>query len=179
MRRRALLGAMGSGAIAGCLGTVIDHSKGGSRFSIENDPVSDDLPATFSANVLTGATADHAPRIRVVFEYTGAVARTVRFTYPGPFADTLATAADDAELVLKYEVTADDRYDGCWWASTSYDPSATDRRRFDPGERTDVEWVVLTHERSESCYPPGRYRFEDTYHVDGTEYEWGFWLRIR
>ncbi|MFH5799255.1 hypothetical protein [Haladaptatus sp. CMAA 1911] len=179
MRRRALLGAMGTSVIGGCLGDVFRFSRGEPRFSIENDPVPAGLTATLSAKLISPETTNRPPRIRVTFEYTGEEDGTVGFTYPGPFADTVAAGSDGAKLVLKYEATADDHHDDCWWATDTYGHGVTERRRFGPGDDADVEWEVLTHEESDACYPSGSYRFSDRYRTDENAYEWGFRLRIR
>ncbi|WP_423744458.1 hypothetical protein V5735_16215 (plasmid) [Haladaptatus sp. SPP-AMP-3] len=179
MRRRALLGAVGTSVTAGCLGDVLHLSRGESGFSIENDPVPADFPATLSARLLSDETAAHPPRIRVDFEYTGDEPRTVRFNYPGPFADTLAAGPDGSKLVLEYEAERGSHHDGCWWTTPSTGRGATEHRRFSSGDEAHVEWDVLTHEESDTCYPSGRYRFVDRYYVDDSTYEWGFRLRIR
>ena len=178
MRRRALLGALGTSVAAGCVGDIRHDMRGESRFTIDNDPVPEDFPAMFSADVLGGLTASHPPRIRVRFEYTGDEERTFQFTYPGPFADIIGTAADGSKLVLKYEADSNDRRDDCWKTETPSDRTAVEHRKFHSGGKAHVEWSVLTHETMDACYPSGSYRFEDVYHVDGGAYEWGFHLHL-
>ncbi len=179
MRRRALLSTLGTSVTAGCLGNYLHLSRGESRFSIDNDLVPEDFPATLSADILFGLTAKHPPRIRIGFEYTGDESRTFQFNYPGPFGDRNGTAAENSKLVLKYEVNSDDHHDDCWWTEASYNRTAVEHQRFDTGDKAHVEWSVLTHESMDTCYPSGSYRFEDEYLVDGGTYEWGFHLNVR
>ncbi|WP_227353980.1 hypothetical protein [Haladaptatus salinisoli] len=179
MQRRAVLGALAASATAGCLGGVLDIASDGARLSLETDPVPDGLPATLSAELVSTATPEHPPRLRVGFECTADEPRTFRFSYPGPFADAVSTATDGSRLVFEYETESNDRRDGCWRSTGSGGWGAVERRTLVPGERTGIEWSVLNHSGNESCFPPGRYRFEDRYGVDGETYEWGFRLRIR
>lgn len=178
MRRRALLGTLGTSVTAGCLGNILHDTREVSRFTIDNDSVPEKFPAALSAELLSEPTAEHPARIRVRFEYTGDEPRSFRFSYPAPFADVLGIAANGSKLVLKYEGDPGDHHDGCWWSKMSYGGTATENRRFDPDEGAHVEWSVLTHEAMETCYPSGSYRFEDEYTVAGRAYEWGFHLNV-
>ncbi|WP_458188486.1 hypothetical protein [Haladaptatus sp. NG-WS-4] len=148
-------------------------------FSIDSDPVPDGLPATVTADLLATETAKQLPRIRVRFECTADEARTFRFGYPDPFADTTSVVDDGAKLLLQYEATSDDRRSGCWKTRNLAGQDAVEYRTLAPGERTHVEWSVLNHAKNEACFPDGRYRFEDQYGVGGETYAWGFLFKVR
>ncbi|WP_458205351.1 hypothetical protein [Haladaptatus sp. NG-SE-30] len=96
-----------------------------------------------------------------------------------PFADVRSEANKGARLVLEYETEPDDRHDGCWQTHGSGGQGAIEHRTLESGDRTHIEWSVLNHEQNDSCFPAGRYRFEDRYGVDGETYEWGFWFEVR
>jgi hypothetical protein len=113
MQRLAVLGALAASATAGCLGGFLDSSSDGAQFSIETDPVPDGLPATLSAELVSSATPEHPPRLRVDFECTADEPGMFRFGYPGPFADTVSAATDGSKLVLEYGTQSDDRCDSC------------------------------------------------------------------
>ncbi len=179
MRRRTLLSAVATTTTAGCLGSVLSFSGGSPNFAIDNDPTPDGLPATLSAKRIEKATANHPPRLRVTFKSTADARRTFRFGYPGPFADTVGVAESGDRLVLRYEADPGGTRDDCWQGRTLSGQGATEHRTLDSGERAYIEWSVLSHVENESCFPRGRYRFEDEYGVGDETYEWGFWLRIR
>ncbi|WP_435154585.1 hypothetical protein [Haladaptatus sp. DFWS20] len=89
MRRRALLGAMGTSATAGRIGSILGFSSKRPRFTIEPDSIPDWLPAALDTNLVREVTETHPTKIRVAFECTADDARTFRFGYPCPFADTV------------------------------------------------------------------------------------------
>ncbi|WP_266077887.1 hypothetical protein [Haladaptatus caseinilyticus] len=149
------------------------------RFSLEPDSIPNGLPATLDTSLDGEITETRPATIRVAFECTADDARTFRFGYPCPFADTVGVEENGSRLVLQYEASTADRDRGCWQTGTLDERGVTERRTFDPGSRAVVEWSVLNYAENESCFPTGRYRFEDAYGVDGRTYEWGFCLRVR
>ncbi|SIR21154.1 hypothetical protein SAMN05421858_1843 [Haladaptatus litoreus] len=179
MRRRAVLSTLATGTTAGCIGGILGLSSDDSRFSIENDSVPDGLPATLSATLVSGATAEHPPMLRVTFECTAKFEQTIRFGYPSPFSDVVSADTDGSRLVLQYKPDSNDRRDGCWQSGHLGGRGTTERQTLEPGEKSQVEWAVLNYAKNESCFPSGRYRFEDQYSVGGKTYSWGFWFRVR
>ncbi|GAA0229867.1 hypothetical protein ACFFQF_13555 [Haladaptatus pallidirubidus] len=117
--------------------------------------------------------------LRVTFECTAESERTIRFGYPSPFSDVVSAELNGSKLVLQYKPDSDDRRDECWQSGRLGGRGTTERRTLEPGEKSHVERAVLSHAKNESCFPSGRYRFEDQYGVDDEAYRWGFWLRIR
>ncbi|RBI64168.1 hypothetical protein DMJ13_06680 [halophilic archaeon] len=177
MRRRTMLGAVAAGVVSGAFGGVL-RRRTGPELGVTADPAPAGPPVTLSVDLLTGQTDADPARLRVTFRSTADGPRTVVAAYPFPFADRVGVEREsDAKLVLAYEAVGD-RGD-CWRTALPNVRPSVDRHAVAPGDRRSVEWSVLGHPGNDTCFPRGAYRFETTYEVDGTTFDWGFTVRVR
>lgn len=202
LSRREVLGSglalAGAGCLSGCL-------TGGRlrRYRVVNDPAPTGFGATVSAAALAGPTTNAPLRLRITF--TAATDRPTAFALrpdrPFPFGEATATgvrregdtgatgAAGTNRLVL---VPTGDRStfaDRCWrlQSAAGATPTGGDAVvHLDPDESVTAERTVVNHPDNPTCYPFGRYAFEETFwagpdaenRADTDAVRWGFTLEV-
>ena len=100
-----------------------------------------------------------------------------------PFATPESTG--DPRLLLEEDLPT--TREGDCWTSTAKQLPMYSGHEFTPGDTVTREYAILNPTSQEGCWPPGEYRFMQTYALDpktpntadsGTPFEWGFTLHL-
>lgn len=191
MKRRAFLGSFGAVTVglSGCLGSALF----GATDEITVKKSSSEAPGlTWTVEKLSRSTEDNPFSLRIALKNDGPTRDlTVEGGLPYPITPGKTTGDEDVD-VLPAIMPVDSDYERrfsreCWQAPLD-DPQFADdtpwawgykrnTHTLEAGEKIEETYHLVSIRTSE-CFPPGEYRFDRYYELEGKEYRWDFTLDV-
>lgn len=194
MRRRTLLAALPTALLAGCNQPSETTPTTEPPTTSTPTPTPTSTSTTVSPETVFGfdvtvvqetPTPDQPPVIQISVMNLSDSPRVLTISnHPFPFASPEGSG-DDASLILSEDVPTG-REEDCWTGPWKQLPMISGHQ-FSPADTVSREYAVLNPENHETCWPPGRYEFTQTYYLDpdaptttdgGTEFDWGFTIQV-
>ena len=188
MRRRALLTLLPTVLLAGCeqpTTSTRDTNATQTSISTQTSAAAPSEIFGFDASVVQARPTKASPPV-IEIAVTNQSDETHLLTIANhafPFATP--ESHGDTTLLLEEDIPAT-REGDCWSGVAKQLPMYSGHE-FPPGDSVTREYAVLNPTSQEACWPPGEYRFTQSYALDpkstnttdgGTAFEWGFTLKL-